>query len=1049
MEETANAFQGSPQQDEQWRRDADGPRGRVQAVVIVQGSLEPVAVRDALRRVTDRHEILRTTFAHSPGIRIPLQVVADELEPAFEVRRLDADPDPEQLASTLAAERSAPLDFEHGPLVRALLLSAGADRHVLAITVSSLCADASSMPLIVAELAHQLGAGSPPADDPLQYADFAAWQAELSETDSEEARRSRDAWAELARARPPELPFARQGTAEPSYEEERVELSPGASSAFVQAGWHTLLARLTAEPRVVASYLSPDRRHGDLEDAIGPFARPVPIVADVDGAAPFAAVVEQIQNARRAVPELQDYCPSNRTDPEIGFYDYDGFRAQAATTSIALERVVSTAAPWSLWLSCERGESPAVAWIGFDRARHDPASVKRLARELQCLIADAARAPDTPVGALELLDSEERALIVERFGRGPDPVAGPEHIPALVAGHAAAAPGRDAVLDGETSLSYGELDARANRLAHRLREADAGPGAPVGLCMDRSAAMIIGLVGILKAGAAYIPLNYEHPKARIAQQLSTAGARAIVTIDDLVARLPECDAEVVSLDREPDRAAIDTAPELEIGGDDLAYVIYTSGSTGQPKGVAVTHANLANYAADIVARVGADREPLSFGAVTAISTDLGNTSVFGALASGGTLVLVSPERAADAAALATQLEQTPVDVLKITPSHLGALLAGADPRVLPRRTLVLGGERAPWDLIDRVRGLSDCTILNHYGPTETTVGCCTYPVANAAGPHFPATVPIGRPIAGTTCYVLDTRMQPVPIGVAGTLYVGGAGVAQGYVGQPELSAELFVADPFESTPRARLYNTGDIVRWLPGGALEFLGRADEQVKIRGYRVEPAEIETVLRREERIAEAAVLTPQGPGGERRLVAYYTARGDVSEEELRAQLAEQLPEFMIPSALVALDAMPRTPSGKIDRLALPEPDAAMSSPGHEYTPPSSPTEEAIAAAFAQTLGIERVGRDDDFFELGGHSLLATQIVAQIRSELAVDLPLHALFTSPTVALLAAEVMALMGASDADETSQLLAELESLSEEEVQELLAAEAARPDAERR
>jgi amino acid adenylation domain-containing protein len=1054
MEETANVFQGSPQQDEQWRADPQGPLGRVQAVLSVDGLLESGALQSALRNVAERHEILRTTFVHRPGIRIPLQAVADELEPAVAVGSLESAAASEEIGRVLASERAAPLSFEHGPLLRALLLSFAADRHLLVITLSSLCADLSSMPVLAAEIAYQLGAGGPPVDDPLQYADFAAWQAELAQADDAQALAARDAWSKLSGASSPMLPFAGRRSPRPALDEVSVELPDGTTSATVHAGWHALLSRLTGEQCVVVPYLSAERPHEDLEGAVGAFARPVPLAIEIDEATSFASLLALVEAGRRGCLELQDYAPDGAgSELTIGFCEYDSYRTEAGRLTIELERALSTAAPWTLCLACERGGAPGTAWMMFDPVAHPRAWVQRLARELSCIVSSAVAEPDAPIASLELLDAAERAEILEQFGRGPQPASRAAHIPALVARHAAAAPDRPAVHDGERSLTYGELDARANKLAHRLREGGAGTAAPVGLCMDRSVEMLVGLLGILKAGAAYLPLNHEHPAARLGQQLSSAGAVAVLTTEELLERVPEGCGEILCLDRDRDRAEIDaapsTAPAVDLADDDLAYVIYTSGSTGQPKGVAVTHGNLANYAGDIVARLGADREPMSFGAVTAISTDLGNTSVFGALASGGTLVLVSPARAADAAAFSAQLEATPVDILKVTPSHLGALLAAGDPGVLPRRTLVLGGERAPWDLVERVRALSDCEIINHYGPTETTIGCCTFAVPEGPGAYAPATVPIGQPIAGTTCYVLDSRMQPVPTGTPGTLFVGGAGVARGYLGQPELTSEVFVDDPLDPASGSRLYNTGDVVRWLPDGALEFLGRADEQVKIRGYRVEPAEVETVLRRDPRVSEAIVLAPLAPNGDRRLVAYYTTPGGaIGQDELRERLAAQLPEFMIPSAIVALETVPRTPSGKIDRRSLPDPETVTATSSVDYTAPSSPTEIALAAIFAQTLGVRRVGREDDFFDLGGHSLLATQVVAQIRSELAVELPLAALFTSPTVALLSAEVLEMMGASDATVTSELLAELESLSDEEVQQLLAGEDRRPDGDR-
>ncbi len=349
---------------------------------------------------------------------------------------------------------------------------------------------------------------------------------------------------------------------------------------------------------------------------------------------------------------------------------------------------------------------------------------------------------------------------------------------------------------------------------------------------------------------------------------------------------------------------------------------------------------------------------------------------------------------------------------------------------------MLGGERADWDLIARVRGLSDCAIVNHYGPTETTVGSCTFAVGEGPGEYAPSSVPIGGPISNTCCYVLDAGGAPVPVGVSGRLLIGGAGVARGYVGEPELTAERFFADPFAAAP-ARVYDTGDLARWLPDGTLEFMGRIDEQVKIRGYRVEPAEVDSALRRHAGVREAITIAHAVPGGETRLIAYCAIGDRAAEEGLRGHVAEWLPEYMLPAAIVVVEELPRTPSGKIDRLALPDPDL-VSADGADYVAPRTPLEEAVAAIWAQVLGVPKVGVEDDFFALGGHSLLATQVVAQVRSDFAVELPLHSLFTYPTVTSLAAEIVGMMSDAEGDETARLMAELEGMSDEEAERLLA-----------
>ncbi|MCA1682474.1 MAG: amino acid adenylation domain-containing protein [Actinobacteria bacterium] len=1057
MDMTADSFQVSPQQEHLWAREPEGPAACVQALAELKGPLDESAVEAALRRVVERHESLRTTFVRQPGMRIPVQVVNEKLDPAFaavdlagagsgerEVRREQA----------LRDELVRPFDFAGGPLVRALLLRDRADRHELALTVSGLCADPESVRLLLGELVDVLTDSGSLVEDPLQYADFSAWQRELLDSEEDEARRAAEFWAGLGEATAPTVPFAHAASsgrgefAEVAAEVDEelaghiraaAEAYGTTASVFVQAAWQVVLGRLSGETTVTVSLLESDRRHADLYGAIGAFSRPVPVRTEAGDAVTFAEVLGHIARARENALIWQDYAPLDGLDRfSVGFVTCNPYGVRSGELRAALEAITAIG-PFELWLTCLAGEDRLALRVGCDMRRHPREAVERLARTLPGVLAVLAADPGARVSEVDLLDTSERDRVLYEFNHTS--VEAPRQaLHELIAGFAATVAERDAVVDEHGAMSYGELDARANRLAQRLCRAGVGPGACVALCTDRSADMVVGLLGILKAGGAYVPLHYEHPRARLGRQLQTAGVRAIVTQEALLERLPKFTGDVICLDR--DRATLDaeppTAPQVSVFPEALAYLIFTSGSTGTPKGVAVTHGNAVNYVADIVRRLGADSDPLAFGVVTSISTDLGNTSVFGALCSGGTLVLVPPQAAADSSAIARWLTNAPIDVLKITPSHLGALLAGADPRVLPRRWLVLGGERAPWDLIERVRALSEVAILNHYGPTETTVGSCTFGVSDGRGPYAPASVPIGRPIGNTSCYVLDGGLRPVPVGSPGRLFIAGAGVARGYVGDPDLTAERFLANPFDRDgSRPRMYDTGDLVRWLPDGTLEFLGRADEQVKIRGYRVEPAELECALRSHPAIREVSAVVHENAAGDLRLVAYCATDGAVDQHALRAHLGELLPEYMLPSVIALLDALPRTPSGKIDRAALPEPDA-LGPEEADYVAPRTPMEEAVASIWTQVLGMERIGVEDDFFALGGHSLLATQVVAQVRSDFAVDLPLHSLFTCPTVTSLTAEVVRMMGSAEDEDTTRLIAELEGMSEEEAERLLA-----------
>ena len=556
---------------------------------------------------------------------------------------------------------------------------------------------------------------------------------------------------------------------------------------------------------------------------------------------------------------------------------------------------------------------------------------------------------------------------------------------------------------GGHGLTYGELDALANRIAAWLRGRGVGPESRVALCLDRGPEMVAAVLGVLKAGGAYVPLDPGYPAERLAFILADSGAGTLLTQarhDGRVAA-PGCAVLRLDTDRAEIHAAADEAVDGGAGAENLAYVIYTSGSTGMPKGVGVTHGGLSNYLAWAVDAYGAD-DGAGAPVHSSLSFDLTVTSLFTPLLAGRTVTLVTGDGGAEALRAGEDFS-----LVKLTLGHLEVLSRQLSADEMPgrARTFVVGGEALTAAMVEPWRRLAPgTTIVDEYGPTETVVGCCVHRAGADVGAG--GAIPIGRPIANTAIYVLDRHLEPVPVGVAGEIYIGGAGVARGYLGRPSLTGEKFVPDPF-GPAGARLYRTGDLARYRADGVIEFLGRIDHQVKIRGFRVELGEIESALLRLPGVRETVVLAREDAAGDRRLVAYVVPSGASAPEPgaLRAALLETLPEYMVPAAFMPLERLPLTRNGKVDRKALPAPDASAQ-PVREYQAPRTPTEEVLAGVWAQVLRLERVGRDDPFFELGGHSLLATRVVSRVRQLFACELPLRALFEAPTVAGLAARI-------------------------------------------
>ncbi|HUS13354.1 MAG TPA: amino acid adenylation domain-containing protein, partial [Pyrinomonadaceae bacterium] len=811
-------------------------------------------------------------------------------------------------------------------------------------------------------------------------------------------------------------------------------------STLLFACWQALLWRLTGqtESESVIYNISAGRKFADLQDALGLYAKYLPIPLQSEGSS-FEEHLRKVSAALKEADEWEEYFdpgPSARTLDSVAF-DFEERQSRYVAGSVSFSQVKQYVclSPFKLKLSCVHSGESISAELHYNRQAFDRTTVTEIAAYFQRFLSGVLQDSEVDLRAIEILGEDERRKLLVAFNQTAAELPVGKCIHQLFEDQVAKTPEAIAVVSGNQELTYGELNVRANQLAHLLRSRGIGPDARVGLSVERSVDTLVGLMGILKAGGAYVPLNPDHPRDRLALQLTESGASILITNNGAVANEPFDSTETIDLDRHRDllESQPGTNPASIAQPDNLVYVIYTSGSTGMPKGVAVRHRNLTNYTQFILERLKIDR-PLNFATVSTMSADLGNTCIFPALVSGGCLHILGYDVAMEGELLREYFTRWPMDVLKIVPSHFSALLATqSDNRILPAKYLILGGEALSWDLTRRIRQMNPhCELINHYGPTETTVGSLMFSVDTESLSQNSATVPIGRPMANTRCYILDQGMRPVPSGASGELYIGGAGVTAGYLDQPTETVARFVGDPFSDESESRLYRTGDLGRYLPDGNIEFLGRADTQVKVRGYRVELGEIEAVLSGFPGVRQVVVTLWRDQSADDRIVAYMVS-SPLSLDALRVALREKLPDYMLPSAFVFLKTLPLTPNGKVDRNALPAPDETRPGLQSDFVAPRNLVETGLANIWATFLKVDVVGVHDDFFDLGGHSLLATQVVSRMRKEFQLEIPLRSLFEWPTIAQLAEKIEEAKNS----EAERLLKEIEGLSEEDVEQLL------------
>jgi len=1023
------------QQQRLWFLEQMAPHSAVYNIagaLRLSGRLDREALERSLKEILRRHEVLRTGFENVDGV--PRPVIGSAAHWRMDGDDLEKVPAPDREQAILQrarAEAERPFDLTRGPLLRASLLVLGPAEHVLLLAMHHIASDGWSLGVFVRELAQLYtafcaGQPSPLEELPIQYQDYACWQrhwAESSAIDSHLAY-----WKDQLSGTLPliEIPSVRPRPSIQTFNGRRCSYRiPESLTSTLKvlsrqenctlfmtllAAFQVLLFRYTAQEDVIVGTASANRSRPELNDLIGFFVNNLVLRADLSGDPTFRELLGRVRDMALKAYTHQDapfdqLVEALRPDRNLAtsplfqvmfiLQNFPMKPLQLPGLTLSPIEIDAGTARFDLSVEiCER-DGALQPYFEYNTDLFDEESILGLQRHFTTLLERAAAAPDTPISRMPMLSAGEQSRILVEWNRTPREEPSSLLIHQLIGEQAARTPRACAVEFEGSALSYGDLDRRANQIAHAIRKTGGGPGKLVGICAGRSPAIILAALGALKSGSAYVPLDPSYPRQRLAFMMEDAGLSVLLTEEHLLEDLPAVPCPVLCLDRDGERIARekDTAPDTGVTPDDLAYVIYTSGSTGTPKGVEVMHRSVVNLLHSMRRAPG-----LSSGdrllSVTTLSFDIAGLEIYLPLMTGATIVFAGRTTVFDGIRLAALLRESRASVMQATPATWRLLLASGWSGA-PGLKVLCGGEALPADLARALLARS-AEVWNLYGPTETTIWSTCHRVREDEDP-----VPIGRPIGNTSVYILDKQQQPVPVNVPGELYIGGDNLARGYHNQPGLTAERFVPDKFTVQAGARMYRTGDLARYRTNGTIEYLGRLDQQIKIRGFRIEMGEIESVLATHQHVRQAVVTAREDVPGDQRLVAYVTGHpgSDLTSSDLSQWLSARLPDYMVPRAFVFLREFPLTPNGKVDRRALSAPGEQDVKAASTFLPPRNETEREIASLWRDVLKTDRVGLHDNFFDLGGHSLLVVQLQTRLRGLFGREVSLVELFQSPTV--------------------------------------------------